>query len=308
MGDGTETGTRGVVVVGRWIEGDPDPDTLGAITAAASLGGTLTGVHLGESPSSPEVADAVARLVTELGTRAVLMAPGMEAEDAVPRIAARLGPGAIAALDCSRLEASPGGGVQLRRPTYGGAFDAEIELGPGRTLVASVQHPGHESAGSPLPVAEVRTLDPQPGAVRLVRRRELRENLPLNRAHRIVAGGRGLGGPEGFRELAQLAELLGAQLAASRPPCDAGWISGDHQVGITGARVAPELYLAVGISGSVQHRSGMQSSATIVCINSDPDAPMVHHSDLVVVGDWREVVAGMIEALTQPLESLGAFA
>ena len=115
-----------------------------------------------------------------------------------------------------------------------------------------------------------------------------------------MAGGRGIGGAEGFRRLAELGETLGAQLAASRPPCDAGWIHASRLVGITGRSVKPDLYLAVGISGSAQHRSGIDEARTEVAINIDESPQIFRYADYGVVGDWKEVVAGMIDALGAP--------
>lgn len=288
-----------VLAVGRWgPDGEPDDDTERLLRALPPLGGVVHGVDPGSLHGEPTVAEAIAAIARQLGAGLVASASGPSTECLAGRIAAELR--GVLALDARDVSTSPRG-LTVRRPAYGGAFDAEIEVPHPRVLVASLDA---ASAGDATPAAveRVHAVEPPPGVARLEERRHDDREQPLSRARRVVAGGRGVGGPEGFSELAELAGALGGALAASRPPCDAGWVPGHHQVGITGARVAPELYVAVGISGSVQHRAGMQTSRTVVAINNDPEAPMLHHADLAVIGDWREVVAGMLEVLSEGTE------
>jgi electron transfer flavoprotein alpha subunit len=114
----------------------------------------------------------------------------------------------------------------------------------------------------------------------------------------IVAGGRGIGGPEGFIELKKLADMLGGHIGASRPPCDLGWVAPSAQVGITGAIVSPSVYLAVGLSGSFQHMAGMSGSKTIIAVNLDPKANIFKISDFGVVGDYAPVLAGIMKEIS----------
>jgi electron transfer flavoprotein alpha subunit len=116
----------------------------------------------------------------------------------------------------------------------------------------------------------------------------------LENARVIVSGGRGIGGEENFVELKELSDLIGAQLGATRPPCDLGWVSPDSQIGITGAIVSPQVYFAIGISGSFQHLAGMGSSRTIISVNPDPNANIFKISDYGIVGEYEEVLPGLI--------------
>ena len=120
---------------------------------------------------------------------------------------------------------------------------------------------------------------------------------PIEEARIIVAGGRGVGGPDGFGIVEQLAEALGGAVGATRAAVDSGWIPYSQQIGQTGKIVKPELYLALGISGAIQHKVGMRTSNTIVAVNRDVDAPIAEFADLFVVGDLFEVGAALLERL-----------
>jgi electron transfer flavoprotein alpha subunit len=122
-------------------------------------------------------------------------------------------------------------------------------------------------------------------------KRELQTEQRLEEARVIVSGGRGIGGPEPFNdELKPLADLLGAQLAASRAACDAGWVPPTFQVGQTGKKVTPDLYLAIAITGASQHMAGISEAKNIAAINTDPDAPIFKHCRFGIVEDYRKVV------------------
>ena len=120
---------------------------------------------------------------------------------------------------------------------------------------------------------------------------------PIEEARIIVAGGRGVGGPEGFKLVEELAEALGGAVGATRAAVDAGWIPYAQQIGQTGKIVKPQLYLALGISGAIQHKVGMQTAETIVAVNRDPDAPIAEFADLVVIGDLFEVGPALLAEL-----------
>ena len=126
---------------------------------------------------------------------------------------------------------------------------------------------------------------------------QARQSVDLSQADRIVAVGRGIKGQEHLPIAQKLAAALGAELAASRPICDAGWLPMERQVGSSGQTVAPKLYLALGISGAIQHLVGMKGSGTIAAINKDPDAPIFEVADYGIVGDLFEIVPALIDAL-----------
>jgi electron transfer flavoprotein alpha subunit len=126
---------------------------------------------------------------------------------------------------------------------------------------------------------------------------EAKQAVDLSQAERIVSVGRGIKGPEHLPLAQQLAQALHAEIAASRPICDAGWLPMERQVGSSGQTVAPKLYLALGISGAIQHLVGMKGASTIVAINKDPDAPIFEVADYGIVGDLFEIVPALLEAL-----------
>ena len=127
--------------------------------------------------------------------------------------------------------------------------------------------------------------------------REAKQAVDLSQAERIVAVGRGIKGQEHLKLVEDLATALGAEVAASRPICDAGWLAMERQIGSSGQTVAPKLYLALGISGAIQHVVGMKGSKTIVAINKDSEAPIFEVADYGIVGDLFEVVPAMVAAL-----------
>lgn len=115
----------------------------------------------------------------------------------------------------------------------------------------------------------------------------------------VVAGGRGLGGPEPFQELEKLAKLLGGTIGASRPACDAGWIDARSQIGLTGKTITPDLYVAVAISGACQHMAGCSGAKVIVAVNNDPKADIFKEARYGVVGDWRKILPAFTEAVRE---------
>lgn len=222
--------------------------------------------------------------------------------DLGPRISARIHTGLTA--DCTRLEVDKENRRLLQtRPAFGGNLMATI-ICPNHRPQMSTVRPGvmekakyDESRLGNIEkfVPNLREEDIKAKVLEVVK--EAKAQVKLEEANIIVSGGRGLGNPEGFKLIEQLAEKLGAVVGASRATVDAGWIDQSHQVGQTGKTVRPTLYIACGISGAIQHLAGMQESEVIVAINKDKNAPIFKIADYGVVGDVYEVLPELIEAL-----------
>jgi len=253
---------------------------------------------------------AVTEVVRAENPDILLFPASITCRELAPRVAVRLSTGVTA--DCTAIEigeyVDPLTGVKHEkllyqiRPTFGGTIMAAIVTPNHRPQIATVRPgvypvPPRDTSRS----GRVRewTLDLGVRGAELVEvlevRRERRKvNLKLARI--IVSGGRGAG-PEGFKLIRRLADLLGGEVGASRAAVDAGWISYDHQVGLSGQTVKPDIYIAVGISGAIQHVVGMKDSKIIIAINKDPEAPIFRIADYGMVGDLFVVLPKLIERL-----------
>ncbi len=232
----------------------------------------------------------------------VLMAHTYQARDFAPALAARLDAPLVAdVIGVGR----DGGAVVLRRPMFQGKLVADVQAGraphrrssPARlarsapTLRRAAARRAHvERVAVDFAAAPSRQVPEAPF-------REAKQAVDLGQAERIVAVGRGIKAQEHIAVAQQLAAAMGAELAASRPICDNGWLPMDRQVGSSGQTVAPKLYVALGVSGAIQHLVGMKGSRTIVAINKDPDAPIFEVADYGIVGDLFEVVPALIAEL-----------
>jgi len=236
-------------------------------------------------------------LARRIGPNLILMGASSTGKDLAPRLAARLGVGCLS--DCVGLSVRDGRLVG-RRPIYAGKLYAEV-MCKGVPQVATLRPNVFERLEPDVSLrAEVERLEVQFDEVDLrVRQVELREEAggrpDLTEAEVIVSGGRGMKGPENYGMLEELADLLGGTVGASRAAVDAGWRPQSDQVGQTGKVVTPNLYIACGISGSIQHLAGMGTSKVIVAINKDPDAPIFQKADYGVVDDLFKVVPPFIE-------------
>ena len=223
--------------------------------------------------------------------------------DLAPRLAARLGAGQIS--DAIAVARGDDGRVRFTRALHAGKALETRALLPGAPWVATVRPnnfpPAPEQGGpDPSPDAPIRVVPFDPPRSRIVIRdvaRRVATSVDLSEARVIVSGGRGVKSAEGFAPLQELASLLGGAVGASRGACDAGYCDYALQIGQTGKTVTPDLYIACGISGAVQHLAGMSRSRVIVAINKDPDAPIFSVADYGIVGDLFEVVPMLIEEL-----------
>jgi electron transfer flavoprotein alpha subunit len=193
------------------------------------------------------------------------------------------------------------GSHRFKRPIYAGNAIVTVEASPAQCVVATARAASYSAVGEraePAPV-ESRVVEVElPSHTRFVALEAGAADRPdLQTASRVVSGGRGMGSAENFELLERLADALGAAVGASRAAVDSGYVANDLQVGQTGKIIAPDLYVAVGISGAIQHLTGIKDAGTIVAINSDPEAPIFEIADLGVVGDLFEILPELIEAL-----------
>jgi len=272
--------------------------------AAAEVQNVVT---LDSAALEPYTADgftaALHAAVTELQATYVLLPHTYQTRDFAPKLAARMDRALITDVTAVKIT---GGQPAFVRPMFQGKLTADVEpLGPKPHFVTFQigAFRADQVANGAAPVA-IRPLEVRVDAS-LIRQKpdapfqQTRQSVDLSQAERIVAVGRGIKGPEHLPLAEKLAAALDAELAASRPICDAGWLPMERQVGSSGQTVAPKLYLALGISGAIQHLVGMKGSSTIAAINKDPDAPIFEVADYGIVGDLFEVVPALIAALNE---------
>ena len=319
-----------VLVFGETRGDALDPSTAELLGAARDLGGEVGVTLMDQSPSGCAAtaialgADRVCQVVDPLldgastdaavaafehvcrreSPSVVLAGATQVGREVGPRVAFRLGVGA--AQDCIGVSRDDGAGrIVARRPVYGGNAVATVTF-PETDPQVVLLRPGAYEALEPDParsgdIVEVRPdLDSSVVRSRLVETVSAEaEGVRLEDASVVVSGGRGLGGPEPFEQLRELASVLGGAVGASRAACDAGWVDHGYQVGLTGKSVTPDLYIAVGVSGASQHMAGCSGSRNIVTINVDPDANIFKESAYGVVGDWNAVLPSFIEAVRE---------
>jgi len=275
---------------------DPTQDALAA--EAAKLAGVSRVLRVRRDANGTPLAAVLAPQLAVIAERYThVLGPSTTfGKDLLPRAAALLGVGQIS--DIMAVETPH----RFKRPIYAGNVIVTVEADPSRILVGTVRTASYRPvavAATPAPVEDV-SLDhvPVPTHTRFVSLESGHSDRPdLQTAERVVAGGRAFGTKEGFGLVTRLADALGAAVGASRAAVDAGFAPNDLQVGQTGKVIAPKLYVALGISGAIQHVTGIKDAGTIVAINKDPEAPIFEVADIGLVADVFEAVPALIEEI-----------
>ena len=279
-------------------------DAVASEVAAARVQKVVLVNHQALDAYTPDgYTTALEQVIARVSPSHVLLPHTYQTRDFAPSLAARLDRALVT--DVTGLKAH-GTEIAFVRPMFQGKLTADaVAQGPGPHIVTfqigAMRADQAAKGDAPAPI-ETLGVEIDPSAIREQPEapfQEAKQSVDLSQAERIVSVGRGIKGQEHLPLAQKLAAALGAELAASRPICDAGWLPMERQVGSSGQTVAPKLYLALGISGAIQHLVGMKGSGTIAAINKDPDAPIFEVADYGIVGDLFEIIPALMEALKE---------
>jgi electron transfer flavoprotein alpha subunit len=308
-----------ILIVAEHLDGKLNPATARCVSCAQAIGGEIHVAVLADAPGAVAAEAAkingVARVLTVANAAnamaiAQVLAPQVAAlakdyshvlgpsttfgKDLMPCVAALLGVAQVS--DVMAVE----GTHTFKRPIYAGNAIITVEAPAGMTVVATVRTASWPAAGEGGSAAiEAATVEAAlPAHTRYVGLQQGKSDRPdLQSASKVVSGGRALGSADNFKLIYSLADRIGAAVGASRAAVDAGYVPNELQVGQTGKIIAPELYVAVGISGAIQHLTGIKDAGTIVAINKDPEAPIFEIADFGLVGDLFQILPELEKAL-----------
>lgn len=301
--------TSELTAAGLQIADDVGVLLLGAASEEAAQRAIVQGANVVYTVDDPSLyapaldakVAALTQVCRQVDPKVVLIGKTQDGREIGPRTAFRLGAGL--AQDCIRVGVDrQTGRVSATRPVYGGNAMATVTfLGDGPQVVIMRGRayeplaPDDSRTGDTVELSvDLKGVEPRVRVLGTVE--QASEGVRLEDADVVVSGGRGLGGPEPFEIVEDLARLLGGAMGASRAACDAGWIDHSHQVGLTGRTITPTVYIAVGISGASQHMAGCSGAKHIVAINKDREANIFKDASYGVAGDWRAVLPSFIEA------------
>jgi electron transfer flavoprotein alpha subunit len=297
-GAGRELAGRIGGVLHSVVVGPADEEMRNAVADVADSVTVVDQPELLEYQPEPYLA-ALHQACAPLEPAAVLLHGDIAGVEHTARLAARLGGSPMS--DAAALDVVDGA-IRVTRSAYGGKAEAVFELkrSPAVIWLRARAFDPAQSTGRRAPV-NLQTVE-FPGFARTTitaRHVEQVEGIPLEDAALVVGGGRGVGGPEGFGELRRLADAMGAAVGASRAACDEGWIAPTQQIGQTGKKIAPALYLAVAVSGAAQHMLGVTDAKVICAVNTDAEAPIFRRCRFGIVDDYRVVIPALIERLRE---------
>ena len=291
LGAATGRGVEGIV-----IAADPGP-AAAELATYLPLVRTITDPAAAHHAWSAVAASRLAGLLASEAPDAIFVGAGADGRDLAGALSALTGLGVL--VNATAVTWAEGGPV-VEMSVFGGKLITTSGFTAGRGIITvrpNVTTAVQAGTAGRVDAVAVGDASPLP-AVRVIDRvSEAGAAAPIEEARIIVAGGRGVGGPDGFGIVEQLADALGGAVGATRAAVDSGWIPYSQQIGQTGKIVKPELYLALGISGAIQHKVGMRTSGAIVAVNRDSDAPIAEFADLFVVGDLFEVGAALVDRL-----------
>jgi electron transfer flavoprotein alpha subunit len=277
-----------------------EKDGIADQIAKRKLDRVVRAVHPALARYSPDAfVQALVQIISELKPDYVLFPHTYQVRDYAPRLATRMGRGLITDCIGFRMDA---GRLVVSRLMFQGKLAADVSFTGAAPYFVTFQigaFRGDQAAAGTTPTAiqDIQVSPEQPRMQAEARFKEAKQAVDLTQADIIVAVGRGIKEPKNLDMVKQLADALGAEIGASRPICDNGWLPMDRQVGSSGQTVSPKLYVAVGISGAIQHLVGMKGSRAVVAINKDPEAPIFEVADYAVVGNLFDIVPALTDEI-----------